>query len=183
MPENDEYTNIKEIEKASDLDTDGKDDFTEGEDPETKLEKAEISDKQSKEWESRYGKKGFWNKVKDVGNKIKQTLAGQTVVGKIGKKIKDVASDFGILPPWINKATDAVGSTLKVKTKQRSNMNWLLNRLTERSTWRGVIVALTSAGVLTLGEEMRSAIISAGVGLFVLVEVLVKEPESKDAKK
>ena len=62
-------------------------------------------------------------------------------------------------------------------------MSWLLNRLTERSTWRGVIVALTSAGVLTLGEEMRTAIVSAGVGLFVLVEVLVKEPESKDAKK
>jgi len=139
------------------------------------LDRAEISEETQKQYDEIF-EKSNWRKIKD---KIKKTWKGKNKIGRYVGLGLDVGETF--LPKWISRIRDIIQQ--KTQPKADSNMNWLLNRLTERSTWRGVIVALTSAGVITLGEEMRGAIVSAGVALFVLVEVIVKEPQSKDANK
>lgn len=134
----------------------------------------ELSAKQKEQFKNRYGKTSVWQKVKDFGSNL---IRGKNKIGRYLGLGLSVGETF--LPKWIGRIRDMTQS--KTQPKNDNNMNWLLNRLTERSTWRGVIVALTSAGILTLGEEMRTAIVGAGVSLFVLIEVFVKEPQSKDA--
>lgn len=54
-------------------------------------------------------------------------------------------------------------------------MNWLLDRLSENSTWRGLIAIATAAGV-TIQPDLADAIIAAGLALIGLVNVIRKEP-------
>lgn len=53
-------------------------------------------------------------------------------------------------------------------------MNWIINRLKEPSSWRGLIVL---AGILgySMSPELQEQIIVAGTALLGLVEVLRKE--------
>lgn len=53
-------------------------------------------------------------------------------------------------------------------------MQYLLDRLTETSTWRGLIALATAFGV-TIQPDLANAIIGAGLGLIGLVNVLIKE--------
>lgn len=59
--------------------------------------------------------------------------------------------------------------------------DFVSNRLKEPSTWRGVTVALTAVGV-DISPEQTSAIITAGVAIFVAIEVFKKDAKSADAK-
>ena len=43
-------------------------------------------------------------------------------------------------------------------------LNWILNRLKERSTWTGIIALITAAGV-NLSPELAETIIQAGVAV------------------
>ena len=52
--------------------------------------------------------------------------------------------------------------------------NYLLARLQESTTWRGIILIATAAGV-HLSPELQNTIISAGIGLAGLVAVLTEE--------
>lgn len=53
-------------------------------------------------------------------------------------------------------------------------MNYLIERLTESSTWRGIILMLTSLGV-GISPELAAAIVPAGIGLAGIVGVLTKD--------
>lgn len=58
-------------------------------------------------------------------------------------------------------------------------IKFLLARLSEGSTWRGIFLLLTAAGV-TLRPELQTAITAVGLSLTGLVGVVV--PESASAE-
>jgi hypothetical protein len=53
-------------------------------------------------------------------------------------------------------------------------MNYILDRLKEPSTWRGILAMITAVGV-KLHPEMQEAIISAGLALIGMVNIFRKE--------
>lgn len=53
-------------------------------------------------------------------------------------------------------------------------MNYVIDRLAENSTWRGLILVTTALGV-QLSPELANAIVAAGLGLVGLINVLRKE--------
>lgn len=112
--------------------------------------------------------------------KLKQTLAGETLAGQIGSAVKDGLTYFGVLPTFINKASDAIGA--KFQTKDLGRMNWIINRLKERSTWRGIVGLATAVG-LGLEPDQVTAIVTLGVAAAAVVEVFFKEAQSEDAAK
>ena len=58
-------------------------------------------------------------------------------------------------------------------------MKYLLERLKEPSTWRGLFAVLTAVG-LKLHPEMQEAILTTGLALIGMINVLRKE--SNDTK-
>lgn len=52
-------------------------------------------------------------------------------------------------------------------------LNYLLARLSESSTWRGGILLLTALG-LKLDPELQTQILSAGLGVIGVINVLRK---------
>ena len=54
------------------------------------------------------------------------------------------------------------------------NTNWLLDRLSERSTWIGLTGILTAAGV-SLEPEIGEAIGAVGIALASLIAMLTKD--------
>ena len=58
--------------------------------------------------------------------------------------------------------------------------NYIINRLSETSTWRGLILLLTSAGVV-VSPEQGEKIVAAGLALVGLINVFRKEAKSPDA--
>jgi len=63
----------------------------------------------------------------------------------------------------------------------KSFIEWLLARLAENSTWRGLILTATAAGII-LDEQQATAITAVGLGLVGLINVFRKAPGSSDAK-
>ena len=55
-------------------------------------------------------------------------------------------------------------------------IDWALDRLTETSTWRGIILILTSAGV-HFAPNQSGAIITAGLALVGAINVFRKEAQ------
>ena len=53
---------------------------------------------------------------------------------------------------------------------------WLLDRLSENSTWRGFILLATALGV-QLDSEKSTAIVSLGLAAVGLINVLRKSPK------
>ena len=58
-------------------------------------------------------------------------------------------------------------------------MDWLIRRLKERSTWLGLIVILSVAGI-TLAPDQKEAIIAAGIALAGAVSALTKDKVEVD---
>ena len=54
------------------------------------------------------------------------------------------------------------------------SLNYVIDRLAENSTWRGIILVATATGV-HLSPELSNAIVAAGLGLVGLINVLRKE--------
>ena len=54
-------------------------------------------------------------------------------------------------------------------------MNWILDRLSENSTWRGLITLATATGVFTISPNLAEAIIAAGLGIVGLVNIIRSE--------
>lgn len=52
-------------------------------------------------------------------------------------------------------------------------VNIIIDRLSENSTWRGIILVATAVGV-KLDPELQESIIAAGLGLVGLINVLRK---------
>ena len=55
---------------------------------------------------------------------------------------------------------------------------YILDRLREASTWRGIILLLTALGI-QLEPEQATAIVSAGLALSGLIAVLTKDKLTK----
>jgi hypothetical protein len=53
-------------------------------------------------------------------------------------------------------------------------ISWVLDRLAEHSTWRGIILLITAAGV-QLSPDRATAIISAGLALVGIINVIRRE--------
>ncbi len=58
-------------------------------------------------------------------------------------------------------------------------MDYFLNRLKEPTTWQGIVAALSGVGMF-LSPEFGEAIAVAGVALFTLVSVAMKENQGYD---
>lgn len=54
-------------------------------------------------------------------------------------------------------------------------MKWVLDRLKEANTWRGMILIATACG-LKLDPEQSEAIIAGGLALVGLINVFSKQP-------
>jgi hypothetical protein len=52
-------------------------------------------------------------------------------------------------------------------------VNIVLDKLSENSTWRGIILVATAVG-LKLDPELQNAILSAGLGLIGLINLVRK---------
>lgn len=60
-------------------------------------------------------------------------------------------------------------------------IDYISNRLREESTWRGLILLVTAAGI-QLSPEQQGAILAAGLALVGCINTFKKQPNSKDAK-
>jgi hypothetical protein len=65
---------------------------------------------------------------------------------------------------------------------EKDFMNWLLKRLQEVSTWRGIVLLLTAIGV-KLEPDLAEAIIAAGLAIVGTINILRREgpPEIRPA--
>ena len=53
-------------------------------------------------------------------------------------------------------------------------MQWIIDRLNEASTWRGIVGLLTAAGV-AVSPDMSAQIIATGLALMGVINVFRKE--------
>lgn len=60
--------------------------------------------------------------------------------------------------------------------------SWILDRLTERSTWRGLVTGATGIGLISLGPELRDLVITGGLSLFGAIEIIFTENGGTDAE-
>ena len=60
-------------------------------------------------------------------------------------------------------------------------IEYILNRLSENSTWRGLILVITAIGA-KLSPEQEGSIVAAGLALVGLINVFRKAPTSPDAQ-
>lgn len=60
-------------------------------------------------------------------------------------------------------------------------MNYILNRLSEASTWRGITLLLTALGI-GLNPEQAAAITTTGLAIVGTINVFKKDAKSDDAK-
>lgn len=56
-------------------------------------------------------------------------------------------------------------------------MNYMLERLREPSTWRGIVMLVTALGV-SLTPDQQSAIMQAGLAIVGLIGVFAPEPRN-----
>lgn len=66
-----------------------------------------------------------------------------------------------------------MAALLKNNKRQMKIVNILLERLSENSTWRGIILVATALGV-KLDPDLQNQILVAGLGLVGLINVLRK---------
>jgi len=59
-------------------------------------------------------------------------------------------------------------------------MDYILNRLTERSTWQGIVALATGVGI-SLSPQLAEAIMAAGVAAAGLIHVIFPENGSPAA--
>ena len=59
-------------------------------------------------------------------------------------------------------------------------MNWLIRRMREASTWRGLIILAGIAGY-NMSPELSDQIIALGTGAIGLVEIIRREKENGTA--
>jgi hypothetical protein len=53
-------------------------------------------------------------------------------------------------------------------------LDWVLARLSETSTWRGIILVITAAGV-TIRPELANQIVALGLAVVGLINIVRKE--------
>lgn len=115
--------------------------------------------------------------------RVRKFMAAESAAGRKAKIVKDAVLFFAPFGRQVSTASEFITGFIKPQSQSNpvSLMKWILNRLKEKSTWRGLVVALTGLG-LSLSAEQQQAIIALGVSLFVAIEILGKEPQSDDAE-
>jgi hypothetical protein len=68
-----------------------------------------------------------------------------------------------------------------VEKMKAMNKDYIINRLSEASTWRGLVGLLTAFGIVLSPEQVVS-FMSAGTALIALINVFRKESASPDGK-
>lgn len=118
------------------------------------------------------------------GMRLRRFLRAENEAGRIAKTIKDFALIFIPYGRKIETLSDFVTSRLEPQHKYNrgSDMNWIINRLKEKSTWRGIIAVATALGV-SWSPDQIAAIVALGVAVAGAFEVFFKEPQSADSKK
>ena len=58
------------------------------------------------------------------------------------------------------------------------SLQYILDRLTEASTWRGIILMATAVGI-NISPDMQTAIVSAGLAAAGLVGIITKDIAAK----
>lgn len=58
---------------------------------------------------------------------------------------------------------------------------WALDRLSEPSTWRGIVLVLTSCGV-TIQPVLADSIISAGIGLVGIIGIVTADKKTDNSE-
>lgn len=124
-----------------------------------------------------------------IGGAVTKTFWGRNTVGRILGMGLDIGLGFIPYGQKIQRVRRKGKALLGQSPKRFSYqpqqkgkpMNWIKNRLRERTTWQGIIAVLSGIGV-TLSPEQKEAIISAGMALITLIWVFKKEPQSKDSK-
>lgn len=58
------------------------------------------------------------------------------------------------------------------------NLDWILSRLSQDSTWRGIISILTASGI-TLAPDYQNAIIAFGLAAIGLINVIRDQRKGK----
>lgn len=120
------------------------------------------------------------NLLKRIFRSAKKLIMGRN---KAGRKIGYGLDLMGVFVPVVSKIRNASKGLLglnKSKQNKGNDMNWIVNRLKEKSTWRGVIAVLTAVGV-GLSPDQKEAIIVLGVAAIGVFEAFFKEPQSADA--
>lgn len=54
-------------------------------------------------------------------------------------------------------------------------MNWIIDRLKEKSTWAGIIGLVTATGLVAINPEQKEAILTAITAITSAVLVFIKE--------
>ena len=65
-----------------------------------------------------------------------------------------------------------------MSTKLKSALNWILDRLAENSTWRGIILTLTGVGI-ALDPEQMAKITAIGLGIVGVINIIRKAAPTK----
>jgi hypothetical protein len=60
-----------------------------------------------------------------------------------------------------------------------SIVQWMIDRLKEASTWRGIIMLITGITGFTVDEQHTQAIIAAGIALVGMIGIFAKDKEAK----
>lgn len=63
-------------------------------------------------------------------------------------------------------------------TAVKNLLDWCLSRLSENSTWRGIILCLTSIGV-TINPQHIDTIVATGLAVVGLINILRVEPSNE----
>lgn len=82
----------------------------------------------------------------------------------------DGATD--IMYQYLFEIDDSTSVSLTTN-KNNNNMNWIIDRLHEESTWKGIIVVLTAVG-LAISPALATAIIFTGVAIVGTIDVFTK---------
>ena len=167
-------TNIPEADLDPIKDTDGKDDFTEGETYEQKLEIIKGKYDSLEELIQAHKDVSFWDK-------LKLTVQGKTDVGRVTGTVLNIAELFA--PSWAVKARDVIQS----QTKPRPMLNskkWYQSK----TIWSAVLVAvmavLNGLGVdIASNPQLTSTILQVGMavagafGLYGLRDAIDKQQD------
>jgi len=159
-------TNIPEADLDPIKDTDGKDDFTEGETYEQKLEIIKGKYDSLEELIQAHKDVSFWDK-------LKLTVQGKTDVGRVTGTVLNIAELFA--PSWAVKARDVIQSQTKPKDMNILKRAFSLQGVKHffkfrdedgKFSWEQVGVSLLQVGVLVLLAWLDSQF---GLGLLKMI--------------
>lgn len=58
-----------------------------------------------------------------------------------------------------------------VNSKLKNLLNWLLDRLSETSTWRGIFQMMAAAGIYNISDNNAAKVTAAGLGVVGVINI------------